>query len=54
MVLAMCPHFKLDMGWRQESEVGSGGSSECMFGEVGEPRGSTFQEGTPKVRGFGG
>lgn len=35
VISAMCPHFKLNMRWRQESKGGSAGSSERMFRVMG-------------------
>lgn len=53
VLLAMCPCFMLNMGWRKESKGGSGGSA-CLGKWEMFPSGNTFQEGSSKSRGFGG
>lgn len=53
VLLAMCPHFMLNMGWRKESKGGSRDST-CLGKWEMFLSDNTFQEGSPKFRGFGG
>lgn len=45
--------LQLNVGWRRESKGGREGGGRACSGKWDKPSGNAFQEGSPRVRGFG-